>query len=115
MRFIEQNIECDMIWTDETNLDAYKVIFVPALYSAPKEVFERLSAFAANGGTLVATFKTGFTDEHVKVNCDRQPAGLSECMGAWYDRFYCTKKCLACLVKHLAYQRMNCRYKTLWS
>ena len=83
----EQNIECDIIWTDETNLDAYKVIFVPALYSAPKEVFERLSAFAANGGTLVATFKTGFTDEHVKVNCDRQPAGLSECMGAWYDRF----------------------------
>ena len=28
----EQNIECDIIWTDETNLDAYKVIFVPALY-----------------------------------------------------------------------------------
>ena len=52
-----------------------------ALYSAPKEVFERLSAFAANGGTLVATFKTGFTAEHVKVNCDRQPAGFSECMG----------------------------------
>ena len=87
----EQNIECDIIWTDETNLDAYKVIFVPALYSAPKEVFERLSAFAANGGTLVATFKTGFTDEHVKVNCDRQPAGLSECMGAWYDRFTAPK------------------------
>ena len=28
----EQNIECDIIWTDETNLDAYKVIFVPAHY-----------------------------------------------------------------------------------
>ena len=87
----EQNAECDIIWTDETNLDQYKVIFVPALYSAPKDVFARLSAFAANGGTLVATFKTGFTNEHVKVNCDRQPAGLSECMGVGYDRFTAPK------------------------
>ncbi len=83
----EQNAECDIIWTNEENLDQYKVIFVPALYIAPKDVYERLSAFAANGGTLVATFKTGFTDEHVKVNCDRQPAGLSECMGVGYDQF----------------------------
>ena len=87
----EQNAECDIIWTNEENLDQYKVIFVPALYSAPKAVYERLSAFAANGGTLVATFKTGFTDEHVKVNCDRQPAGLSECMGVGYDRFTAPK------------------------
>ncbi len=87
----EQNAECDIIWTNEENLDQYKIIFVPALYSAPKEVYERLSAFAANGGTLVATFKTGFTDEHVKVNCDRQPAGLSECMGVGYDQFTAPK------------------------
>lgn len=87
----EQNAECDIIWTNEENLDQYKIIFVPALYSAPKEVYERLSAFAANGGTLVATFKTGFTDEHVKVNCDRQPARLSECMGVGYDQFTAPK------------------------
>ena len=87
----EQNAECDIIWPDEQDLKQYQVIFVPALYSAPKAVFERLSAFAADGGTLVCTFKSGFTDEHVKVNCDRQPAGLSECMGIGYDRFTAPK------------------------
>lgn len=25
------------------------------------------------------------------MNCDRQPSGLSECMGAWYDRFTAPK------------------------
>ena len=57
-------------------------------------------ALAAVGATGTIVFfilgfmnglTTGFTDEHVKVNCDRQPAGLSECMGAWYDRFTAPK------------------------
>ena len=73
----EQNIECDIIWTDETNLDAYKSDFLSLHYIVrQRKYLSVLSDFAANGGTLVATFKTGFTDEHVKVNCDRQPAGL---------------------------------------
>ena len=50
---------------------------------------DKVSTCAAAGSS--PAFKTGFTDEHVKVNCDRQPAGLSECMGAWYDRFTAPK------------------------
>lgn len=84
---LELNVECDLIWPQEQQLDAYDVIFVPALYSAPRALLERLSAYAKNGGTLVATFKTGFTDEHVKVYHEQQPCVLSRCMGIGYDRF----------------------------
>lgn len=83
----ERNIGCDMLFPEDGDFENYDVLLVPALYSAPKELLDRLAAFAQRGGELVATFKTGFANEYVKVYPEVQPAGLTECFGMAYDQF----------------------------
>ena len=81
------NIECDFIWPESENLDQYKAIIVPALYAAPDELLIRLNQYVENGGTLIASFKTAFANENVKVSHQVQPHILSNCFGVHYDQF----------------------------
>ena len=83
----KMNIECDFVWPESDNLDQYKAIFVPALYAVPDELLEKLKQYTANGGTLVATFKTAFANENVKVSHEMQPHILSNCFGISYQQF----------------------------
>ena len=83
----KMNIECDFVWPESDSLDQYKAIFVPALYAAPDELLEKLKQYTANGGTLVATFKTAFANENVKVSHEMQPHILSKCFGISYQQF----------------------------
>ena len=83
----KMNIECDFVWPESDNLDQYKAIFVPALYAAPDGLLEKLKQYTANGGTLVATFKTAFANENVKVSHEMQPHILSNCFGISYQQF----------------------------
>lgn len=81
------NIECDFIWPESENLDQYKAIIVPALYAAPDELLIRLNQYVENGRTLIASFKTAFANENVKVSHEVQPHILSNCFGVHYDQF----------------------------
>ena len=81
------NIECDFIWPESENLDQYKAIIVPALYAALDELLIRLNQYVENGGTLIASFKTAFANENVKVSHEVQPHILSNCFGVHYDQF----------------------------
>ena len=81
------NVECDFIWPESENLEQYKAIVVPALYAAPDEVLNRLNQYVENGGTLIASFKTAFANENVKVSHQVQPHILSNCFGVHYDQF----------------------------
>ena len=81
------NIECDFIWPESENLEQYKAIVVPALYAAPDELLIRLNQYVENGGTLIASFKTAFANENVKVSHEVQPHILSNCFGVHYDQF----------------------------
>lgn len=81
------NIECDFIWPESENLDQYKAIIVPALYAAPDELLIRLNQYVENGGTMIASFKTAFANENVKVSHEVQPHILSNCFGVHYDQF----------------------------
>ena len=83
----KMNVECDFVWPESDNLDQYKAIFVPALYAAPDELLEKLKQYTADGGTLVATFKTAFANENVKVSHEMQPHILSNCFGISYQQF----------------------------
>ena len=51
-------------------MEQYNVIVLPALYAVEENVLDRLKAYVEQGGTLVATFKTGFANENVKVYAD---------------------------------------------
>ena len=81
------NVECDFIWPESENLDQYKAIVVPALYAAPDELLIRLNQYVENGGTLIASFKTAFANENVKVSHQVQPHILKNCLGVHYDQF----------------------------
>lgn len=81
------NVECDFIWPESENLEQYKAIVVPALYAAPDELLIRLNQYVENGGTLIASFKTAFANENVKVSHQVQPHILSNCFGVHYDQF----------------------------
>ena len=80
------NVECDFIWPESENLEQYKAIVVPALYAAPDELLIRLNQYVENGGTLIASFKTAFANENVKVSHQVQPHILSNCFGVHYDQ-----------------------------
>ena len=83
----QMNVECDFIWPESENLNQYKAIFVPTLYAAPDELLQKLNRYVADGGNLVATFKTAFANENVKVSHEVQPHILNNCFGVEYHQF----------------------------
>ncbi|KGE18689.1 beta-galactosidase [Paenibacillus wynnii] len=81
------NIECDFIQPSYKELNQYSLIVVPALYAAPDADLERLNAYVKQGGHVVYSFKSGFTDEVVKVRTVEQPGIISEACGIGYSLF----------------------------
>ena len=81
------NVECDFIWPESENLDQYKMVVVPALYAASDTLLERLNQYVQAGGNLVATFKSAFANENVKVSHEVQPHILTNCLGVRYHQF----------------------------
>jgi beta-galactosidase len=81
------NAEVDFVDPSTTDLSAYKLIIVPALYAASDAEIERLNAFAKAGGHLLYTFKSGFSDENVRVRSSTQPGRIAEAAGVKYNQF----------------------------
>lgn len=81
------NIGCDFVCPTTPSFDSYDLLLVPALYTASDELLERLNRFVHEGGHVVYTFKSGFTDEHVKVRTERQPAIIGKACGISYSMF----------------------------
>ena len=81
------NIEYDMIPADETLFSGYDCILVPALYSASESTLTALNRYVEDGGSLIVTFKSGFSDEHLKIYADTQPHILHKALGIHYDQF----------------------------
>ncbi|MFB5265820.1 beta-galactosidase [Paenibacillus enshidis] len=81
------NVGCDMVDPSVADLDGYDLLVVPALYTASDRLLERLNDFVRRGGYIVYTFKSGFTDENVKVRTAQQPGIISEACGISYQIF----------------------------
>jgi len=81
------NIGVDFVDPKNANLKDYKLLIVPALYAAPDSLLERLNLFVKNGGHIVYTYKSGFSDQYVKVRTGRQPAVIGEACGIYYSQF----------------------------
>lgn len=61
--FWELGVTVDVV-SSECSLDDYKVVVAPMLYLLRPGVAEKLAAFVEQGGTLVATYLTGWVDEN---------------------------------------------------
>ena len=81
------NAEVDFVDPSTADLSAYKLIVVPALYAASDAEIKRLNAFAKAGGHLLYTFKSGFSDENVRVRSTAQPGLVAEAAGVHYNQF----------------------------
>lgn len=81
------NLDVDFIDPTSTDIEKYKLIIVPALYAAPDSLLNRLNRFVKNGGNVVYTFKSGFSDENVKVRPVVQPGIINEACGISYSQF----------------------------
>jgi beta-galactosidase len=81
------NTGVDFIDPSSANIENYKLLIVPSLYAAPDSLLERLNRFVKNGGHIVYTFKSGFSDQNVKVRTSRQPGIISEACGIYYNLF----------------------------
>ena len=82
-----QNDEVDFIDPSTTDLSQYKLIVVPALYAASSSELTRLNDFAKAGGHVFYSFKSGFSDENVKVRSTDQPGLIAESAGVVYNQF----------------------------
>lgn len=81
------NIEYDMISSRERDFSNYEVLVIPALYSASEELLTALHNYVKNGGHLITTMRSGFSNENLKIYADTQPHILHECLGLHYDQF----------------------------
>ncbi|MDV3253765.1 beta-galactosidase [Devosia sp. BK] len=81
------NVEADFIGGDTEDLARYKLIVLPAFYVASDVQLERLAAYVRHGGHVLASFKTGFTNEHGAVRATRAPGPLRQAAGFSYQEF----------------------------
>lgn len=85
--FYRMNVECRLVNSDEEELDEYKLLVIPAMYSVGGKTIENIKKYVERGGNMLMTFRSCFADEQIKIYADDQPYGLTEVIGATYDRF----------------------------
>ncbi len=84
--FFAARAQC-VVLHEEQDFEAYPVLVVPSLYIADDALLQRLAQYAANGGHLVLTFKSGYADEFARIRWQRAPGPLREAVGANYNEF----------------------------
>ncbi|MDO3408324.1 beta-galactosidase [Saccharibacillus sp. CPCC 101409] len=75
-------IGCDVIDAESADgLEAYDLVVAPHLYVLHEETAERLSRYAASGGTLLLTSRTGVKNSENVCVMTPLPGLLTECAG----------------------------------
>ncbi|MCE0847289.1 beta-galactosidase [Buttiauxella sp. A2-C1_F] len=83
----DRNVGVDIINSIDAETSKYRVIVIPALYSASDAELEAINQYVESGGRVLVGFKTGFCDEDVKVRSVTQPGVISQCCGVSYSQF----------------------------
>ncbi|MEE6678465.1 beta-galactosidase [Limosilactobacillus fermentum] len=83
------NVEADILQVGDKRIDVanYDFLIVPMLYAATDSELAQLNQFVEQGGTILYSFRSGFTNQDVKVRTDTQPAMISKSVGAEYELF----------------------------
>jgi beta-galactosidase len=83
----DMNVGVDFVFPDTADFSAYKVLIVPSLYVADEALLRRISDYVKNGGRVLMTFKSGFTNENTAVRWEMAPGPLREVLGFHYQEF----------------------------
>ena len=81
------NVEADFVQAGDPNMSRYKVLLIPPLYSASDQVLQQISDYVKNGGHVVMSFKSGFTNEFSTVRDVMAPGPLRAAAGFHYQEF----------------------------
>jgi beta-galactosidase len=83
------NVGADFVFptTNAAELAQYKLLIVPALYVADDALLKKISDYVQNGGHVLMTFKSGFTNENSAVRWERAPGPLRQAAGFNYQEF----------------------------
>jgi len=84
----KMNVEVDFVTpATASQLSNYKLVIVPALYAASDAEIDHLNDYARAGGHLLYSFKSGFSDENVRVRYADQPGRIAQAAGVHYSQF----------------------------
>jgi beta-galactosidase len=81
-----RNIGVDIV-PPGADLSRYRLVIAPALYILPADAAEELRAFVQQGGTLIATARTGVKDESNAVVDHFLPGLLADVCGVEVDEY----------------------------
>ncbi len=81
------NIGADIVFPESADFSKYKLLIVPALYVADDTLLKKISDYVRNGGHVLMTFKSGFTNENSAVRWELAPGPLREAAGFTYQEF----------------------------
>ncbi|MDR2607091.1 MAG: beta-galactosidase [Treponema sp.] len=82
--FWQMGIPVDII-DSKQSLEGYDLVVAPMLYMLRNGVAEAIEAFVKKGGTFVATYITGYTDENDLCFTGGFPGPLKEILGIWCE------------------------------
>ena len=84
----QANVGADFVFPRRpADFSQYKLLIVPALYVADDALLKKISDYVQDGGHVLMTFKSGFTNENSAVRWERAPGPLREAAGFTYQEF----------------------------
>lgn len=86
------NVEVDLIPDTRRDFSEYDLVAAPCLYSAEDTLIQALRSYVAEGGHLIATMRSFFADENLKIRSGAQPSGMIDVFGMTYDEFTIPEK-----------------------
>lgn len=90
----ELNVGADFV-TPDSEWSRYSALLVPPLFVASDAVLEKLAEYVHNGGHVIATMKSGFTNEFSTVRHTMMPGPLRPAAGFRYQEFSTLREPLA--------------------
>jgi beta-galactosidase len=83
------NVGADFVFSNVTaaELSQYKLLIVPCLYVADDALLKSIADYVHNGGHVLMTFKSGFTNENSAVRWELAPGPLRSAAGFTYQEF----------------------------
>jgi beta-galactosidase len=91
------NVGADFVFPSATAADLakYKLLIVPCLYVADDALLKKIADYVHNGGHVLMTFKSGFTNENSAVRWELAPGPLRAAAGFTYQEFSNLEQSLA--------------------
>lgn len=81
------NVGVDFVVAENADFTGYDLLLVPPLYVASDALLKKISDFVKNGGHVIMSVKSGFTDENSVVRHIKAPGPLREAAGFYYQEF----------------------------